>query len=317
MIKNSAKVSHGPSVAESEVWDIKMAKATDQQLIGALTSSPPLTFSGDFFSALLRYAEAEFPIFMTSGTMFGGSGPATLAGSLISYNAEMMAGLVLTQIVKPRLGFIAGNYSHPLNMKTGSPIAGGIERGIFQIAFDQIWRHYKVPCSFALSSDSKVPDYQCAYEKTMNAVLAALSGCNIIHMAGGVYDEITWSPVVAVIDNDILHMIGRVLEGIEVTDETLALDLIEEVGQIPGHFLNREHTRKWWKREQFIPDLADRLSYDDWVRRGSKEILTRAKQKVEEILTEHEPTSLPKDQAKEIDRILEEAREYYKKRSMI
>jgi trimethylamine--corrinoid protein Co-methyltransferase len=121
-------------------------------------------------------------------------------------------------------------------------------------------------------------------------------------------------------DNDVLGMVARVFDGIEVTDETLAINLIEEVGPIPGHYLKGKagkHTQIWWKKEQFIPTLADRLSYSEWVKRGSRSIIARAKERVKEILTVHEPTPLPEDQDKELDRILEEAKKYYREKEML
>ncbi len=118
-------------------------------------------------------------------------------------------------------------------------------------------------------------------------------------------------------DDDIAGWIGRFIEGVEVTDETLAIDLIEEVGPIPGHYLNREHTRKLWKKEQYIPKVADRTSYPEWIEKGKQDALELAKNKVKEILDTHVPTPLPKDQDKEIDKILEEARKYYREKDLM
>ena len=100
-------------------------------------------------------------------------------------------------------------------------------------------------------------------------------------------------------------------------DETLAINLIEQVGPIPGNFLTTEHTRKWWKKEQFIPRAADRESYPEWIKKGKKDALALAKERVEEILATHEPEPLTPEQDMAIDEILEEARRYYRKNIMV
>jgi len=112
-------------------------------------------------------------------------------------------------------------------------------------------------------------------------------------------------------------MIGRFLQGVEVNSETLALDLIDEVGPIPGFYLDKEHTRKWWKKEHFLPKVADRLSLPEWVASGKKIALDYAKERMEEILATHKPESLTPKQEEEVERILEEARQYYRKKGLI
>ena len=113
-------------------------------------------------------------------------------------------------------------------------------------------------------------------------------------------------------------MIGRFIKGINVNDETMALDLINEVGPIPGHYLNKAHTRKWWRLEQFIPKVADRLTYPEWLKIGKKDCLALAKEKYEQILATHKvDPPLTDGQEEDIERILKEAREYYRKKGLI
>jgi len=203
-----------------------------------------------------------------------------------------------------------------MDMKSGTPVFGAVEKAIQTAIFNQMWRYYGIPtCTSSEYSSGKVIDYQAGYEKAIQFLLIALSGSSIHYSSGGLYGEITYHPVMSVIDDDVAGMVGRILQGVEVTDETLAIDLTEEVGSVPGHFLNREHTRKWWKKECFLPKVADRLPYPVWIKEGKKDILANAKQRVKEILSTHAPIPLPKDQDKEIDKILEEAKRYYEERS--
>ena len=165
--------------------------------------------------------------------------------------------------------------------------------------------------------NSKLIDYQNAFEKTHLALSAALSGANMIAFLGSVSQELAWSPLQAVIDNDAANIIGRYVEGIEISDETMALDLIAEVGQSPGSFLGKKHTRENWQKEYYVPEVFDRLSFQDWERTGKKSVLDMAKQKVEEILASHKPEPLTAEEEKSIDKILRDARAYYRKKGLI
>ncbi len=109
----------------------------------------------------------------------------------------------------------------------------------------------------------------------MSCLLDAISGVNVTLLHGGISQELTAHPVQAILGDDIAGMIGRVMEGAEVNEGTLAIDLIKEIGPIPGFYLNSEHTRKWWKKEQFIPKVADRLTYPDRFSYGLKSWLPK------------------------------------------
>ena len=152
----------------------------------------------------------------------------------------------------------------------------------------------------------------------MLALVAAISGANLVWLYGTVYGELIAHPVQAIMDDDISGMIGRFLEGITVNDETLAIDLIEDVGPAPGFYLPREHTRKWWKKEQFMPTVADILTLPEWVKGGKKSCIDHAKEKMREILLTHKVSiPLTTSQEGDIEKILEDARKYYKKRGMM
>jgi trimethylamine--corrinoid protein Co-methyltransferase len=117
-------------------------------------------------------------------------------------------------------------------------------------------------------------------------------------------------------DNDVAGMIGRFMEGVEVSHETLALDLIEKIGPIPGFFLGEQHTRDWWPKEQYVPEASDQLTHLEWEVAGKKSALDYAKEKCADILANYEHT-LPPDKDEELDRILDDAREYYRKKDLL
>lgn len=281
-------------------------------------SAPPFTFYEDQIRSAFRSAEANAPTQLASGVVCGATGPATIAGCIVSNNVENIASLVLLQLINPGLRVIAAEFVYPQNMRTGAPAFGEIGVSLHQVAFNQIWRKYGIPTvSIAVgATSSKKIDFQCGYEKSMAALTAALSGANVVKLYGGLYGELAAHPIQAILDDDVAGMIGRFLEGIKVDDETLATDLIEEVGPIPGHFLNKQHTRKWWKKEQFVPKAADIQTYPQWLKNGKKDCIDYAKNRMEEILSTHKVSiPLTSAQEEEINKILEEARKYYKKKN--
>jgi trimethylamine--corrinoid protein Co-methyltransferase len=302
-----------------EVFNIQLARAVGAELRTMMAASPPLTFYNEAIEAASRIVEAGFVLLLTSGCVYGGTAPATIAGSLVSGNTEIIAGLVFAQLLKPGTRVVAQDFSFPQNMRTGAPAFGSIEISMHQAAFNQIWRRYGVPTDGAVCyPNSKKIDYQSGYEKASIALTGALSGTNTIWIQGAMYGELAFHPVQAIIDDDIAGMIGRFLEGVRVDDETIAADVIDEVGPVPGHYLNTAHTREWWKKEQFIPKSADRLTHAEWLHSGKKDCIALARKKFEEIVSGHKvDPPLTRSQEEDIELILNEAREYYRSKGLI
>jgi trimethylamine--corrinoid protein Co-methyltransferase len=312
-IRNSSKCVAASHFNGSEKFAVRMAKAVGTDLLGTIMASPPLTYYEDTVEAAFRFAEAGFPVSIGSCTVMGGSGPVTIAGAAVISSAELMAGIVLTQLMKPGLAVLVCDSVYPMDMHRGHLLFGASGAALHNVAFNQIWRSCKIPtCTWVAGvTSSKQIDFQCAYERGMTALLCALSGSNLVSLHGAVYGELAFHPVQAVLDDDIAGWVGRCIEGVQVTDETLAIDLIEEVGPIPGSYLNKEHTRKWWKTEQFVPEAADRESYPEWARMGKKTAMALAEERMKEILATHEPIPLTSEQERSIEAILKEARENY------
>lgn len=317
-IRNSTKFQCVGFSNDSEIFAIKMAQAVGIEILGTCAWAPPLTVYRDAVESTFRFAEAGLPIRVISGQVMGGTAPATIAGGTIANNAEVIAGLVLAQLINPGTRVLVKDFSSPMNMNTGAPGFGSIEACLHNAASNQVFQKYGVPIDNATCyPNSKMPDYQCGYEKAFRVLVAGLSGANTLLLHGSVHGELTHHPLQAILDDDLAGMVGRFMEGVEVNDETLAVDLIEEVGPIPGHFLNKGHTRKWWKLEQFVPKSADRLTYPEWMKAGKKSSLNYARERMKEILATHKATSLTPGQEEEIERILEEARKYYKERDLM
>ena len=305
---------------DSEIFTIEMAQAVGMEtLIQGMIAASPLTYYRDSIDCTLRVLEAGFPIGIDTGSVFGATSPATTAGSLVSFISEILAGVVFVQLVKPGTRVFISGFPWPMNMRNGAPNFGDIQTSMFASANSQMWRFYNMPhrSTAACYTSSKRIDFQAGYERAIPTITSALSGASLIHLHGGIYGELSHHPVQSILDDDLAGMVGRYIEGIVVNQETIAMDLIEEVGPIPGTYVHKGHTRKWWKQEQFVPMVADRLTYPEWLEKGKKSAIDYARIKFEDILAHHKPVPLTSEQGKDIDKILQKARDYYKKHDLL
>lgn len=318
--KYTSKFHECPYSNDSEIFAIKMAQTAGTEILGAISLSAPLTWNEAAVTQARRFIEAGFPVGPCSGSIFGATAPVTIAGAVAKTNAELASMLVMIQLMKPGTRALMWVADFPQNMRTGSPAFGQIGSSINNALFNQMWNFYKVPTANATVGciNSKTPDFQSGYERTMGALISALSGCSLVQLHGGIMGELSGHPVQAVLDDDIAGMIGRFIEGETVDDDTLAVDLIRKVGPIPGHFLGTSHTREWWPKVQYVPKSADRTAnYKSWEDTGRKTSVEYAKDRADEILATHKTSVLDDKNMKEIDRILKEADDYYKKRGML
>jgi trimethylamine--corrinoid protein Co-methyltransferase len=318
--KYTSKFHECPYANDSEIFCLEMAQTASVEILGAVSLSAPLTWFDSAVNQARRFIEAGFPVGPCSGSVFGATAPATLAGAVAKTNAELLSMIVLIQLIKPGQRALMWDADFPQDMKTGHPAFGQIGASIANAMYNQMWRFYGVPTANATVGciNAKFPDFQSGYEKSIGALVSALSGCSLVQLHGGVMGELSGHPVQAVLDNDIAGMIGRFIEGEAVNNETLAVDLIRQVGPIPGHFLGTTHTRTWWKKEQFIPAASDRTpDYQVWSDNGGKSAVEIAKEKTVNILATHRTEVLDEKACEEIDKILEKARKFYMQRGMM
>lgn len=254
----------------------------------------PLLFATDVTTLLIETCRQGIPVVLSAAPMAGSTAPVTLAGMLAQLTAEQLSGLVLTQLVRPGAPTIIGPIPATADLRTGRYLGGAAELGLTNAAMAQIAQFYGLPLyNSAGMTDSKIPDIQAGFEKSMSMVLAALAGSNYIHHAAGMLENM--NSVAAeqyVIDNEIAGMALRVLRGIEVSEETLALEVIDRVGP-GGHFLMEEHTLDYMRSELFYPSaVVDRRGRDDWLAAGGLEARERAKHIAKDILATHRPEPL-------------------------
>ncbi|MFW6152257.1 MAG: trimethylamine methyltransferase family protein, partial [Verrucomicrobiota bacterium] len=227
-------------------------------------------------------AERELPVVVPTEPICGTTAPITLAGNVLTHTAETVAGIALVQSVKKGAPGICGSVGSITNLATMNHVGGAIERGMINAAVSQMAQHFKIPLySTAGTTDSKELDIQSAYESAMSSLLVAMSGANYIHdIAGLMETDLTVSYEKLAMDNEILGMCQRVLRGIEVNDDTMALDLLIEKG--PGRdYLTEEHTVSHMREEFFMPKLANRDRRD--AAAENSDALSRAKNYVAEF----------------------------------
>jgi trimethylamine:corrinoid methyltransferase-like protein len=318
-LRYSTKAIETGSSYDSEVFAIMLAQAVGADVLGYMGGSPPLTWYENAIEACFRLVGAGYPLQVISGNTMGANGPASIAGSTVTNNAELMSGIVLAQLIRPGTPMMVMDFCFPQNMRGGGPLFGDIGAFLHNVVFNQIWRSYGIPTKTppAGASNSKQIDYQCGYEKAMGALLNALSGTNVIPLQGGLNGELTRHPLITILDDDMAAMIGRFLDGVQVTDDSIALDLINQVGPVPGFYLDKAHTRSWWRKEQVMTGVADRLTYPEWMRTGKKSALDHAKAKMEQIVSTHKPEPLTPQQEQAVEDVLKEARGYYRKKGLI
>jgi trimethylamine--corrinoid protein Co-methyltransferase len=238
----------------------------------------------------------------------GVSAPATLAGLLVQQNAEVLAGIVVSQLVNPGTPVLYGTASTVLDMRTGGAALGGPEVGLLNLATAQLARYYHLPSrGTGGNTDSKVADIQAGLESMMGVLLAALAGMNFIYdAAGSLEGSLTLSYEKLVVDDEVCAMISRILSGIEVTDETLAVDEIGKAGPAASH-LGTPFTHRMFRREHFLPTLLDRRAREAWARQGGKDLAGVARERARKILAEHAVEPLDAEVVRRVDEFLLEA----------
>lgn len=293
-------------------WQIMLSEIAGKQLICGGSSGAPLTMPKLLGDYIIPFAQRGWPVLNCGGGNMGATSPATFAGSLVTQNAEVLGTFVLARIINPNCPLIYGSFVLPMDMRIAAISSGGPECSLIQVATAQIARYYHVPSwIFAPMTDSKVLDEQAGYEKGMQWLTTSISGTNAILGAGHLENEMLMSYEQLAIDDELIGWIKHFMRGITINKETLALDLIHEVGPVPGHYLTTKMTKEWWKKEQFLTKVSDRHPYKVWSELGSKDVVTKAKERVEAIFRKIEPAPvLPDDVCKEMDKIIADAEKY-------
>jgi len=262
----------------------------------------PLSLDRSACDVLATVVESGIPVALSCAPVGGSTAPATLAGVLAQVHAEQLSGIVLTQAIRSGAPILYGPVPAVADFHTMGYAGGAIESALLNAGCAQMARSIGVPIyADAGLTDSKLPDAQAGYEKGMNILLVALAGGNYIHHAAGMLESmLTVAYEQYVIDNDINGMALRTLRGIEVSPETLAEEVIGEVGP-GGNYLTRSHTLEHIRTDEYyVSATADRRSRTAWEAAGSVDARGRAREIAREILARPRRRFIPADVEHEI-----------------
>ncbi len=248
----------------------------------------PFIIDAKYGDMVVAVAESGIPLVCPAEPLCGATSPVTLAANLVVQTVDSLMGVMVTQAVNPGTPVIFGSVATSTDLRDYKYIAGSVEMGLLNAAGAQMAQFYKLPYyATGGMTDSKTLDAQSGYESAITNLLCALAGANFIHDAAGLMEfALTACYEKYVIDNEILGMVMRAVEGIRVDDETLAYDLIKKVGP-GGNFVTARHTRHFMRKEHYQPTLSDRNSREEWEERGKKTTWEKAAETVKSILESH------------------------------
>ena len=233
------------------------------------------------------------PVIYLGGGIAGITAPVTGAGLMVIILANALSGLAILQLNQPGAPVCIGGMPLPMDLRTARPVYGGPEMSLYSAACSEILRSLGVPfMGTAGASEAKLIDQQAAIESTMQVIFASLSGAAMVHDTGVLDCADTGSLEMLVMNDEIIGMTKRVMRGIEVNDDTLMLDLIDEIGS-GGEFASAIETARRCRQEIYNSRLMDREPWPDWEQNGATSMLERVRQRLEAILTNEQPLQLP------------------------
>ena len=266
-------------------------------------SLSPLTFEGDALEAALVYAAAGVPAGFVVMAIGCATAPATPAGVLAQSNAEVLAGMTIVETLAPGAPTFYGACSTTMDLRTGLTTCGGPEDLLYQAAFAQLARHYRLPVSVGtFAPGAKSADWQAGLENGLSGLVSLLAGADMLSGAGLLYAARVFALDEMVLDAEIFGLVRHLAGGITVDDTTLAVDVIGEVGP-GGNFLAEDHTidhmRGLWQ-----PRLFDRGTWEHWESGGRQTPRDRARERARSLLATHVPPPLADGLGKELDAIV-------------
>jgi trimethylamine---corrinoid protein Co-methyltransferase len=289
----------------SIVFGSREEMAKKPPFISLLCSLTPLAFDDKMCGGIMEYAKAGMPQLISSLAIAGATAPVTMEGTLVVQNAEILAGITLTQLVREGAPVIFAGSSSATAMRYGTLSIGAPEMAVNTAATAQMGRFYNLPVrGGGALTDAKKVDSQAAYESMMNMQMATLSGINFVLHSGGILEGyMTASYEKFIIDSEICGMCKRIKRGQEITAEKLAVDVIKEVGS-GGEYLTNMHTFKHFKTELYAPIMEERDNFDSWSSKGSLSMEQRANDKYKEMLENYVKPDIDGAVCKNLDKYM-------------
>ena len=269
----------------------------------------PLRFPFHGIDVLFETARLNLPTPIGPMAQMGLSGPATIAGTMAQENAEILAGVCVTQLIRPGMPVMYGGICHAFDMATTQLVFSGPEQAIFGVAMTQMGKHYGFPVYVNVGlTDSKRPDAQAGLEIGATLLGAAAAGADIFGHMGICGVDQAASLDILVLQHEAISYVESALREIEFSDETFAVAEIEAVANGGKVFLDRDHTVRHFRRELWFPTLLDRQYYQGWLESGTLSTEDRCRQRKEQILRTHQPEPVSLDLEHALDEIVAAAK---------
>ena len=297
------KAFHGYSLGRTRILDAiemtRIAHGVDLEtlkrqpsLFTIINSSSPLRLDSPMLEGIIEMARRNQVVVLTPFTLAGAMSPVTLAGALAQQNAEALAGLAFTQIVNPGAPVVYGGFTSNVDMKSGAPAFGTPEYTRAALVGGQLARRYGLPYRSSNANASNIVDAQAAYESEMSLWGAVMGHANMVkHAAGWMEGGLCASFEKVVLDAELLQMMAEFLRPIEVSEATLGLDAIAEVGP-GGHFFGAAHTMARYETAFYAPILSDWRNFETWQEAGSETATQRANRLYKKLLAGYQPPPL-------------------------
>ena len=267
-------------------------------------SSSPLRQSETAIDKLLYMAEQALPVLHSPAPVQGATAPVTLAGAAVMANAEVLSGLVIHQLKRAGAPFVYGFGMHHLDMRAATSVYTCPEFMLARVVEAEMGRYYGMPTwGYAGDVNSCVLDEQAAAEATFSIMGSLLTGCNLTHDVGYMEGGRTTSPELVVLCDEIISMLRRFMAGLSLDGESMALDVIDQVGP-DGNYLTEQHTLDHF-RQLWRPALFSRMNGAGWAEAGSRPLGTVLREKTVAIMESHRPIPLPDKVYAEVERILQ------------
>jgi len=249
----------------------------------------PLRFPYNGIDLLFETARLNLPVPIGPMAQMGLSAPATIAGTIAQESAEILAGVCITQLIRPGMPVCYSGICHAFDMRTTQMIFSGPEQAIFGVAMTQMGKHYGLPVYINVGlTDSKCADAQAGMEAGITLALGAATGADVFgHMGISGVDQAS-SLDMLMLQHEVIAFVESTMRPIDLSDEALGLDVIDEAGP-GGTFIDREHTAEHFRRELYFPRLLDRDYYQAWLDAGATSMQERCRARKEEILRTHVP----------------------------
>lgn len=266
--------------------------------------SPPLLWSDLTCQNLIDCARKKVPAELVSMPLAGATAPITLAGAVVQHTAESLSGLVIHQLANPGAPIVWGGAPAAFDMREGTTPMGDVNTWLIDCGAVEVGKSLNLPThAYMGASDTKVLDFQSGFESAGGTIIAALAGVNMVSGAGMIDYLKCQSFEKLVLDAEIIGMAKRLIQGIELHETPIAVNLMRDMGHKAG-YLSSSHTQRWFRKELHLPSaVIDRSSLDGWQKKGSKSADQRAGDKIEALLKNYQPSSLSEEICKELKSI--------------